>query len=79
MSQPKYDIEQLISAKSIAARIEELALEIQKQFSDTGIVLEAKHHCCHHTHCSCCSADQGSRYSTADEWPTTTEGTGGKA
>ena len=35
MSQPKYDIEQLISAKSIAARIEELALEIQKQFSDT--------------------------------------------
>ena len=35
MSQPKYDIEQLISAKSIAARIEELALEIQKQFSGT--------------------------------------------
>ena len=35
MSQSEYDIEQLISAKSIAARIEELALEIQKQFANT--------------------------------------------
>ena len=35
MSQSKYDIEQLISAKSIAARIEELASEIQKQFATT--------------------------------------------
>ena len=35
MSQPDYTITQLISAKSIAARIEELAKEIQEQFKGT--------------------------------------------
>ena len=35
MSKPKYTIEQLISAKSIAARVEELAIEIQEQFLGT--------------------------------------------
>ena len=35
MSHPEYTIEQLISAKSIAARIEELAIEIQEQFFGT--------------------------------------------
>jgi hypoxanthine phosphoribosyltransferase len=35
MSKPEYTIEQLISAKSIAARVEELAIEIQEQFLGT--------------------------------------------
>ncbi len=35
MSHPPYEIDQLISAKSIAARIEELAEEIRTRFKDT--------------------------------------------
>jgi hypoxanthine phosphoribosyltransferase len=35
MTKPEYTIEQLISAKSIAARVEELAIEIQEQFLGT--------------------------------------------
>jgi hypoxanthine phosphoribosyltransferase len=35
MSQPNYVIDQMISAKSIAARIEELCFEIQKEFANT--------------------------------------------
>lgn len=35
MTQPAYVVDVMISAKTIAARIEELCLEIQKEFSDT--------------------------------------------
>ena len=35
MSDKSYVIDQMISAKSIAARIEELAVEIEQEFSDT--------------------------------------------
>ncbi len=35
MSQPEYVIDQLISAKAIAARIEALCAEIQSEFADT--------------------------------------------
>ncbi len=35
MAQPGYTVEQMISAKSIAARIEDLAREIEAEFADT--------------------------------------------
>ncbi len=35
MSQPAYEIDQMISAKSIAARIEDLCCEIREEFSGT--------------------------------------------
>jgi len=36
MTQPRYEIDTMISAKAIAARIEELAREISAEFSGTG-------------------------------------------